>query len=408
MMKGTLRKLNKRNFVDSRLSIIVFLCLLLLSSCSSLGPTGGIDLDLMQDDLDQESIRRAIHQSLKFLDRVPEDRLVGEWPRKFTAGDVKKSLIAFMDILDRIDRPESLRAAIRSHFDLYDPAGASGEEVLFTGYYLPVIEGSMEETANYRYPVYEKPGDLVEARLENFRDHFRGGLGTELLRERVLGRVEGNRFVPYFSRREIEALGRLKGKGYEIAWAKDPVDLFFLHIQGSGLLRLEDGRLLQLNYAASNGRPYTSIGKMLLDQGKIPYKELSMQRLRRYLKDHPEEQETILSANERYIFFRFVKDGPVGNLGVPLTPGRSIATDVRLFPKGALAFIVSQRPVLDDAGNLIGWEPFSRFVLNQDTGSSIRGLDRVDLYFGAGPEAAAAAGYMKSKGKLYFLMKKGL
>lgn len=131
-----------------------------------------------------------------------------------------------------------------------------------------------------------------------------------------------------------------------------------------------------------------------------------MQRLRRYLRAHPEEQEAILSSNERYIFFRFVKGGPVGNLGVPLTPGRSIATDMRLFPKGALAFIVTKRPVLDEAGNLVGWEPFSRFVLNQDTGSAIRGLERVDLYFGAGPEAAAAAGYMKSMGKLYFLMKK--
>jgi len=407
-MKGTRQKLNKKHFLDFRLSIIVFFCLLLFSGCPSVGPTVGVDLHLMQDDLDRESIRRAIHQSLKFLANVPEDREVGEWPRKFTAEEVKESLVAFMNLIDRVDGPESLPEAIRSNFDLVESDDASGENVLFTGYYQPMIEGSLKETAEYPYPIYGRPANLVEARLESFRDHFRGDLGTAISRERILGRVEGSRLIPYFSRREIEVLGRLKGKGYEIAWAKDPIDLFFLHIQGSGLLRLQDGRLLQINYAASNGRPYTSIGKILLDQGKIPDKELSMQRLRRYLRDHPEEQETILSANERYIFFRIVKEGPIGNLGVALTPGRSIATDVRFLPKGALAFIVTKRPILDEAGNLVGWEPFSRFVLNQDTGNSIRGRGRVDLYFGAGPEAAAAAGFMKSTGKLYFLMKKEL
>jgi membrane-bound lytic murein transglycosylase A len=218
--------------------------------------------------------------------------------------------------------------------------------------------------------------------------------------------VDNNRFVPYFTRHEIDTLGRLKGKGHEIAWVKDPVDLFFLHIQGSGLLRLEDGRLLHLNYAASNGRPYTSIGKILLDLGKIREEELSMQRLRRYLFDHPEEREDLLARNERYIFFRIARDGAIGSLGVPLTPGRSIATDSRLFPKGALAFIVTQRPILDDAGNLVGWQPVSRFVLNQDTGAAIRGSGRVDLFFGNGPEAGAAAGHMRSTGRIYFLLKK--
>lgn len=222
----------------------------------------------------------------------------------------------------------------------------------------------------------------------------------------MMGQTAGKRLAPCLSRYEIDGLGCLTGKGYEIAWVKDPAELFFLHIQGSGLLRLEDGRLLHLNYAASNGRPYRSIGRILIDSGKISKEELSMQRLRGYLEEHPEEREALFYQNESYVFFRFGKDGPLGSLEVPLTSGRSIATDSSLFPKGALAFIVSRKPILDAAGKLVGWQPFSRFVLNQDTGSAIRGPRRVDLYFGSGYEAGLAAGAMKTSGSLYFLIKK--
>jgi len=384
----------------TRLTIIAPLILLFLSSCPAVGPRGGVDLLTLRDDLDRESIRRAVHYSLRYLDAVPADRTVGVWPRKFTAKEVKESLNGFMELLDSMDQQESLMAAIHSQFDMVESVSNAGEEVLFTGYYQPVIEGSLEESPVFRYPIYGRPADLLDAELGHF--------GPDLQAEKIVGRVEGKRFVPYFSRHEIDGLERLKGKEFEIAWAKDPVDLFFLHIQGSGLLRLQDGRLLQLNYAASNGRSYTSIGKVLLDRKRIREEEISMQSLRRYLRDHPEERNQIFAENKRYIFFRIVEEGPLGNLGVPLTAGHSIATDKRLFPKGALAFIVTQRPILDSSGKLIGWEPFSRFVLNQDTGSAIRGRQRVDLFFGTGPEAAAAAGHMKSKGKLYLLIKKGI
>ena len=386
------------HFPHTRLTIIALLALLFLSSCPAVGPRGGVDLLTLRDDLDRESIRRAVHNSLRYLDTIPSDRTVGEWPRKFTAKEVKESLNEFMELLDSLDQQESLMAAIRSQFDMVESVNHAGDEVLFTGYYQPVIEGSLEESPVFRYPIYGRPADLLDANVGQF--------GPEFQREKIVGRVEGKRFVPYFSRHEIDGLGRLKGKGFEIAWAKDPVDLFFLHIQGSGLLRLQDGRLLQLNYAASNGRPYTSIGKVLLDRKRMREEETSMQSLRRYLRDHPEERNQIFVENKRYIFFRVLEEGPIGNLGVPLTAGRSIATDKRLFPKGALAFIVTKRPILDPSGKLIGWEPFSRFVLNQDTGSAIRGRQRVDLFFGTGPEAAAGAGHMKSTGKLFFLMKK--
>ncbi len=387
-------------FYRTRFTTVPILAFLFLSSCLAVGPGGGVDRLTLTDDLDRQSIRRAIHNSLKYLDAVPADRKVGEWPRTFTAREVKESLNAFMELLNHVDTPESLTAAIHSQFDIYEAVNHPGEEVLFTGYYQPVIEGSLEESSIFRFPIYGRPGDLLDADIGHFR--------PELQRKNIVGRVEGNRFVPYFSRHEIDELGLLNGKGFEIAWAKDPVDLFFLHIQGSGLLQLQDGRVLQLNYAASNGLPYTSIGKVLLDQKRIREEEVSMQSLRRYLGDHPEQRDRIFAKNKRYIFFRIVEEGPIGNLGVPLTAGRSIATDKRLFPKGALALMVTQRPILNSKGALVGWEPFSRFVLNQDTGSAIRGKRRVDLFFGSGPQAAAAAGYMKRTGKLYFLMKKGI
>ncbi|OGP95774.1 MAG: hypothetical protein A2W10_03810, partial [Deltaproteobacteria bacterium RBG_16_55_12] len=319
-------------------------------------------------------------------------------PRKITAAEVKESLIAFLSLLDLWDQPDKWNAEIRSRFELYPMSDAAEGEALFTGYYRPLIEGRLTETAEYRYPIYRRPDDLVEVEP--------GSVLPELRGEKVVGRLEENRLVPYPSRYEIDALGRLKGKGYEIAWVKDPVDLFFLHIQGSGIMRLEDGRQVQLNYAASNGRQYKAIGRLLIGSGKIPEQEISMQRLRRYLMEHPEERDALFAQNESYVFFRFVDNGPLGSLEVPLTPGRSIATDSRLFPKGALAFVVSRKPVLDATGNLTGWQSFSRFVLNQDTGSAIRGPRRVDLYFGSGYEAGLAAGVMRTNGKVYFLLKK--
>jgi membrane-bound lytic murein transglycosylase A len=349
-----------------------------------------------KDDLDRESLRFAIQRSLDFLGKLPPERVVGDRPRKLTAQEIRESLLAFLDLLEFWDRPGMLREAIRSRFDLF-PSMDEPAEILLTGYYQPVIEGSLTPSQVFRFPVYGKPKDLVEAEIVTLPDRRA---------EKIVGLLDQGQFVPYFSRDEIDRLGALKGKGYEIAWVKDPVNLFFLHIQGSGLLKLEDGRLVPVNYAASNGRPYKSIGRVLIDSGKISEGELSMQRLRRYLTEHPEERDALFAQNERYVFFRFVKEGPLGSLEVPLTPGRSLATDAQFFPQGALAFVAAERPVLDTAGNLVGWQPFSRFVVNQDTGSAIQGPKRADLYFGSGDAAGSAAGFLKSTGRLFILVKK--
>jgi membrane-bound lytic murein transglycosylase A len=356
-------------------------------------------LPVVSDDLDRESLRRALQQSQSYLRKLPPERVVGEQPRRFTAKEVLDSLAVFDRLLDQWDCRECWIKAVTERFDFIPSSNDPDlQNVLFTGYCDPIIEGSLVPSAEYPYPIYGKPADLVAA--------DRTTLAPAGSREKIIGRIEGESIVPYYSRREIDEQGSLRGKGYEIAWVKDPIELFFLHIEGSGVLRLPDGRQIKVGYAGANGRAYRSIGRLLIDDGKVPREEMSMQRLRQYLTEHPEERSEIMAHNESYVFFRFLEQGPLGSLEVPITAGRSIATDWRLFPKGALAFIFTQMPVLDSAGQLIGWAPFLRFVLNQDTGGAIRGPQRVDLYFGTGDPAAASAGYMNSPGKLYFVLLK--
>jgi len=377
-------------------TLVVVLYFALASAACTTGRAPVSVMPSLTDDLDRESLHMALRRSVSYLEKLPPDRIVGEQPRRFTAGEVLDSLLAFEKSFDNWDCRECWMRDFSNRFDLIPSSVDSRlETVLFTGYYQPVIEGSLAPTPEYAYPIYRMPADLIVTERVN--------LQPSQTSEKMIGRLQREEFVPYYSRREIDELGSLRGRGYEIAWVKNPIDLFFLHIQGSGILQLEDGRRLLIGYAGANGRPYRSIGRLLIDRGKIPQEEMSMQRLRQYLLDYPEERNEIFSYNESYVFFRFLEEGPLGNLEVPLTPGRSIATDARLFPKGALAFIFTERPVLDAAGQLVGWQPFSRFVLNQDTGGAIRGPQRADLYFGTGFEAEAGAGYMNRPGKLYFL-----
>jgi membrane-bound lytic murein transglycosylase A len=357
-------------------------------------------MPVIADDLNRESLREAISHSLAYLSKVPSNQVIGNEPRSFTAQEVIATLQAFKETLKHWHCRECWIRELRRRFDML-PSSNDPElqSVLFTGYYQPVIDASLAPTPEYKYPIYGKPADLIASEeLPQSSDSGR----------RRIGRLEGGKLVPYYSRAQIDHEGVLRGRGFEIAWTKDPVDIFFLHIQGSGILQFPDGRRMQVGYAAQNGLPYRSIGRLLIDERKIPLEEMSMQRLRRYLAENPTERDQIMAHNESYVFFRFLSTGPLGSLEVPVTAGRSIATDSRLFPKGALALIYSERPVLDRAGSLLGWTPFLRFVLNQDTGGAIRGAQRVDLFFGAEAQAAAEAGYMNSRGKLFFLVLKKL
>jgi membrane-bound lytic murein transglycosylase A len=309
-----------------------------------------------------------------------------------TAHEIKNSLIAFNRLLDRRYSRECLAREIAARFELVaSSAELQQAEVLFTGYYQPVIDASLMRTDDYRFPIYAVPVDLIA--------HEQDGA-------RKLGRIENDVLVPYYSRREIDQLGVLRGRDLEIAWVKNPIDLFFLHIQGSGLLRFEDGRELTVGYAGQNGLAYRSIGRFLIDSGRVAKEEMSMQRLRRYLMENPAEQDEVFAYNESYVFFGLSDGGAIGSLGVPITAGRSIATDSRLFPRGALALIQTDIPIIGAQGELAGWRSVTRFVLNQDTGGAIRGQQRADYYFGTGEAAGAMAGYMNRSGRVYFLVLK--
>jgi membrane-bound lytic murein transglycosylase A len=346
----------------------------------------------LADDLDLPSLRLAIRHSLSYLQKLPPERVIGEQPRRFTSGEAADALTLFDKLLTQSVDRQHLAAELASYFDLIPSSDAAGEaEVLFTGYYQPTIDASLTATDEFRLPIYAPPSDLIAQDQDG---------------EKALGRMANGVLVPYFSRRDIDQLGVLRGRGLEIAWVKDPIDLFFLHIQGSGLLRLPDGRAVTVGYAGQNGLPYRPIGRLLIDSGKIPQEEMSMQRLRRYLNENPSEQEEIFAYNESYVFFRLIEGGPLGSLDVPVTAGRSIATDSRLFPRGALALVQMEIPIIGPHGELAGWHPVTRFALNQDTGGAIRGSQRADYYFGTGDTAGALAGYMNRPGRLYFVVPK--
>lgn len=359
----------------------------------------GSDLPEFRDDLDRESLAKAVRKSLEYYKRLPERTAYRVGAERFTVRNMRESLEAFLLIIETSDSPAAMEKRVRETFDVYRASGSGpSARVLFTGYYEPVLKGSRERSEQYRYPIYRKPDDSVVVQLGKFREKYRN--------ERLVGRFENGELVPYFTREEIDGAGVLENRGLEIAWFADPVDIFFLHIQGSGMICLADGACFQVSYAQSNGRAYRSIGKLLIDSGKATRENLSMQGIKKYLREHPEEIEGILNYNESYVFFRRVEEGPVGSIGVALTGGRSIATDQTIFPRGALAFIKTRKPVIGPGGDIRSWVPCSRFVLNQDTGGAITGPGRVDLFCGRGREAEITAGHLKEEGELYFLVLK--
>jgi hypothetical protein len=218
---------------------------------------------VIADDLDRESLRAAIAQSLVYLAKLPSDRIVAAEPRRFTAAEVMATLQAFTESLERWQCRQCWIEEIANRFDFL-PSSSNPElqSVLVTGYYQPVIEASLAPTAEYRYPIYGIPDDLIIV--------DEAPQSAESAGARRIGRLEGDNLVPYYSRAEIDYQGALRERGYEIAWTKDPVDIFFLQIQGSGILQLPDRRRLQVGYAGQNGLPYRSIGRLLIDGGKIP------------------------------------------------------------------------------------------------------------------------------------------
>jgi membrane-bound lytic murein transglycosylase A len=351
------------------------------------------------DDIAYQDLEQCIMQSLSYLNKIPADRqfILGE--DQYDAEHMIKTLQHFLDFIQTRPALKDLKEFIQSNYRVYRSVGRDGKgEVLYTGYYEPLLNGSLVRNEKYRYPIYTRPRDLITIDLSLFHEKFKG--------EKIIARYSDQTVVPYYDRSEIEAGGVLENKAEVLAWAEDPVDVFFLQIQGSGKVRLENGDVFNVHYQTTNGRPYRSIGKLLIDEEKISTTDMSMQKIREYLHHHPNEIDTVLNYNPSYVFFKIEPNGPLGNINVKLTAGRSIALDRRIFPPAALAFIETEKPLIDDAGKIHSWQRFSRFALNQDTGGAIRGPGRADLFWGNGSYAEIAAGHLKHTGKLYFLVLK--
>jgi membrane-bound lytic murein transglycosylase A len=276
-------------------------------------------------------------------------------------------------------------------YQVINPDGS--DSGLITGYYEPLLRGSRKRTAVYRYPLYAVPDDLLIIDL--------GELSPELKNMRLRGRVEGRRVVPYYSRAQIEQ-GTAQVAGKEIVWVDDPVELFFLQIQGSGRIKLDSGEIILIGYADQNGHPYRSIGRMLVDRGDLPLERASMQGIKAWAKKNPDKLQDLLNYNASYVFFRELPrdlPGPLGALGLPLTARRSIAVDPRFVPLGAPLFLATTWPN--------STRPLNQLMLAQDTGGAIRGAVRGDFFWGFGDEAAALAGRMRQSGKMWVLLPNG-
>ena len=352
----------------------------------------------LRDDEPAQTLIDAIDLSLKKFAGLDPSATLSFGAEAVPLARVIASLADFRAKLAELGLGDGFYRYLRENYEFYSSAAP---EVTFTGYYEPLLRGSRRESPGYPYPLYGRPADLVSVDLPQFY-FYRERSDLPAIR----GRVEGSRLVPYYTRDEIDFQGKLAGRGLEVVWIDSLVDIFFLHIQGSGIVQFSDGSRIFVGYADQNGHPFKSIGRYLLDNQLVGPGQLSLQGMKAFLKEHPERIPAALVANPSYIFFQVNPQSATGTFGTRLTPWRSIASDPRLFPQGALAWIECEKPMLDDQLRIAGWQKFGRFVLNQDTGGAIRGAGRVDLFTGHGDQSELVAGGMKQKGSLYFLLKK--
>ncbi len=344
------------------------------------------------DDLDFAGLDEALSRSLAALSRIEAadpGRTLAFGKERVPVAKVRATLARFREILKAHPSSESLRETLRRELRVFRSTGDGEGTVLFTGYYLPELRGSFTRDREHQVPLHRAPDDLVLVRAKDFPQ----------LPDDLVGRVDAGRLVPYATRAEI-AGGALEGKGAALCYVDSPVDAFFAEIQGSGLVRFPDGTSRVVTYAGKNGHRYAAVGAELVRRGALAKEAVSMQSIRAWLRANPSEQAGLLATNPSYVFFRFA-EAATGAMGVPITPDRTIAADSRVFPKGALAFVETERPA-DASGAAM--RPFSRFVLDQDAGGAIRTSARIDVYFGSGAYAENAAGRMREPGRLYYLL----
>lgn len=344
------------------------------------------------DDSSQSSLIKAIDQHIGYLRKKSSDDTLTFGTLRVSPEVLIESLTYFSNLVETESNPLELNRLIRENFRIFKAAGRKNKgDMLVTSYYEPTFEGSLTKTYPYIYPLHKVPQTLVVKRIKGFKK---------------TGRLdEAGNLVPFWSRKEIVSQNLLKQE--ELVYLKDRMDAYLLQVQGSGRIRLPNGSLKSLHFAGSNGLEYESLGKLFVDKDLMTVKQVNIEAIRTYFDNHPEDMDEMLFHNPRYIFFQWGDDqGPRGSLGEILTADRSVAIDHSILPTGAIGYLVSRRPVLNDNGTINHWRVFSRFVLPQDSGSAIKGPGRVDLFLGNGHYAETAAGHMKETGELYFLLKK--
>lgn len=327
-----------------------------------------------------------------------EDNLVQAWDAFLQSCSALTNQLAWQPVCLTAEffehkNNQALRIFFELNFTPYQVLNADGsDEGLVTGYYEPLLYGSRTPSKRHRYPLYGVPDDLLVVDMSD--------VYPELKNMRLRGRVVGKKVVPYYSRTEIER-GEPVLKGRELLWVDDPVELFFLQIQGSGRVKLESGETVRIGYAEQNGYPYKSIGRLLVERGELPLEKASMQGIKNWGVQNPQKLAALLNENPSYVFFRVLPSnlpGPIGALGVPLTTGRSLAIDPRSIPQGAPVYLSTTWPNSN--------KPLNRLMLAQDRGGAINGGVRADFFWGFGEEAANQAGKMKQSGKMWVLLPK--
>ncbi len=288
---------------------------------------------------------------------------------------------------------EAIEAYFRTNFAVYKATNADGTDSgMITGYYQPILKGSRTKSAKYPNPLYATPGDMITVELDS--------IFPELKFKRVRGRLVGNKLVPYYNRGEIETeISPLKGR--EFMYIDDIIDVFFLQIQGSGLVQLENGERVHVGYADQNGHPYNSIGRLLVERGELTLAQASMQGIKNWARNNLGKLRDLLNSNPSYVFFRELPvglPGPLGALGVPILGERSVAIDPKFIPLGAPLFLSTTEPN--------STKPLKRMMMAQDTGGAIKGGVRADFFWGAGPDAGTKAGAMKQSGKIWVFLPK--
>ena len=361
------------------------------------------------DEGPSETLVLALDRQLTWLRKQSKEKVWSFGERAVSRDHMIRSLERFRQIW--LEDRASLRSRLLDEFTIYRFQWDGRPDILFTGYYAPILDAAREPDERFRFPLYRFPDDAIFVRPGRFDPvMMRPGTGTR--DPRVTARFDARRreVVPYHTREEIDGKGVLAGRNLELVWLEDYFEAFLFHVQGGGFVRLRDGSFLKLNYAGKNGHPYASVGRLLVEAGKIPKEQVSIQAISAWFEAHPEDLMPYCFRNKSYVFYQADKTShpeltlemyPSGVHGFPVTPLRSIATDKKYFSGGVLAYIEGNH--VTESGRQ---EPIQSFVLDQDTGGAIKN-GHIDYFLGAGGDAAEKAGRLKdAKGRLYLFILK--